>query len=127
MMISLGLNFNHAQVRARHSVTPSVSISCRCYVNDTNPIGRPRKDSLVPLSRPVLGIDGQTIDRIHVQAGTMVVVGAAAVNRDPVIWGPEADQWIPERWLKPLPETVLDAYLPGVYSHMFVLQDIASA
>jgi cytochrome P450 len=48
----------------------------------------------------------------------MVVIGAAAVNRDPAIWGPDANQWNPERWLKPLPETVIDAYLPGVYSHM---------
>jgi len=78
----------------------------------------PRKNSVIPLSRPVLGKDGQMIDRIHIQAGTMVVVGAAAVNRDPAIWGPDADQWIPERWLHPLPETVIDAYLPGVYSHM---------
>jgi Cytochrome P450 len=88
---------------------------------------RPSKDSFVPLSRPVLGIDGRTIDRIHVKAGTMIVVGAAAVNRDPIIWGPDADQWIPERWLKPLPETVLDAYLPGVYSHMFVLRNLTPA
>ena len=65
------------------------------------------------------------IDRIHVQAGTMVVVGAAAVNRDPAIWGPDADQWIPERWLHPLPETVIDAYLPGVYSHMWVSRDFS--
>ncbi len=50
----------------------------------------------------------------------MVVVGAVAVNRDPAIWGPNPDQWIPEQWLKPLPETVVDAYLPGVYSNMFV-------
>jgi len=60
------------------------------------------------------------IDSVPVRAGTMVIVGAAAVNRDPAIWGPDADQWIPERWLKPLPETVFDAYLPGVYSHTFV-------
>lgn len=61
------------------------------------------------------------IDCVHIRAGTMVVVGAAAVNRDPAISGPDAEQWIPERWLgKPLPETVIEAYLPGVYSHMFV-------
>jgi cytochrome P450 len=60
------------------------------------------------------------INYVPVRAGTMVVVGAAAVNRDPAIWGPDADQWIPERWLEPLPETVIDAYLPGVYSHMSV-------
>jgi len=78
----------------------------------------PRKSTTIPLSRPVLGRDGQMIDCVPVQAGTMVVVGAAAVNRDPAIWGPDADQWIPERWFKPLPETVIEAYLPGVYSHM---------
>ncbi|KAI0260719.1 cytochrome P450 [Gloeopeniophorella convolvens] len=78
----------------------------------------PRKDSVVPLSRPVVGRDGELLDRVYVRAGTMVVVGAAAVNRDPAIWGPDANQWVPERWLAPLPETVAEAYLPGVYSHM---------
>ncbi|KAF8483513.1 cytochrome P450 [Russula ochroleuca] len=78
----------------------------------------PRRNSIIPLSRPVLGRDGQMIDCIQVQAGTMVVLGTAAVNRDPAIWGLDADQWVPERWLQPLPETVVDAYLPGVLSHM---------
>jgi len=68
----------------------------------------------------VIGRDGQVIDCVHVRAGTMVVVGTAAVNRDPVLWGPDADQWIPERWLGPLPEAVTDAYSPGVSSHMWV-------
>jgi len=78
----------------------------------------PRKNTVIPLSRPVSGRDGRIIDCVPVRVGTMVVIGAAAVNRDPAIWGPDADQWIPERWLKPLPETVADADLPGVYSHM---------
>jgi len=77
-----------------------------------------RENTAIPLSRPVLGRDGQTIDCVHVQAGTMVVVGTAAMNRDPALWGPDAGQWIPERWLRPLPDAVADAYSPGASSHM---------
>ncbi|KAF8266210.1 cytochrome P450 [Lactarius quietus] len=79
----------------------------------------PRKDSSIPLARPVLGIDGEMMDHIYVRAGTLVVAGTAAVNRDPGIWGANADQWVPERWLRPLPEAVVaSAYLPGVSSHV---------
>ena len=73
----------------------------------------------------MLGRDGQTIDCIHIQAGTIVVLGTASVNRDPAMWGPDADQWIPERWLQPLPETVVDAYLPEVHSQMWVSWDLS--
>ena len=66
----------------------------------------------------MLGRDGQMIDCIPVQAGTMMVLDAVAVNRDPAIWGPSAGQWIPERWLRPLPEAVIDAYPPEASSHM---------
>ena len=67
------------------------------------------------------------IDCVPVQAGTMVVAGTAAVNRDPAVWGPNADQWIPERWLRPLPEAVIDAYPPGASPHMLVLRNPSSA
>jgi hypothetical protein len=68
------------------------------------------------------------IDFIPVRAGTMVVAGTAAVNRDPAVWGPNADQWIPERWLRPLPEAVIDAYPPETSPHMLVvLRNLSSA
>ncbi|KAJ2929646.1 hypothetical protein H1R20_g7436, partial [Candolleomyces eurysporus] len=34
------------------------------------------------------------------------------------IWGPDASEWKPERWLSPLPDRVAEARVPGIYSHM---------
>lgn len=79
----------------------------------------PRKDAVIPLCRPVRGKNGTPIEKVMVQAGTMVVVGAAAVNRDPLIWGPDAHLWRPERWLEPMLTSTTDARLPGVYSNMY--------
>ena len=79
----------------------------------------PRKDTVIPLCRPVRGKNGTPIEKVMVQAGTMVVVGAAAVNRDPLIWGPDAHLWRPERWLEPMLTSTTDARLPGVYSNMY--------
>ena len=43
------------------------------------------------------------------------------VNKDPDIWGSDADEWKPERWLALLPNSVIEAKVPGVFSHMFVV------
>ena len=80
----------------------------------------PRQDVVVPLGRRVEGNDGKRIRELLVEAGTMVIIGAAAVNQDPLIWGPTAEQWIPERWLDPLPRSVVDAHLPSVYANLYV-------
>lgn len=39
-------------------------------------------------------------------------------NQDPEIWGPDSGEWKPERWLSPLPDSVLNARIQGVYSHL---------
>lgn len=41
-------------------------------------------------------------------------------NRNKALWGEDADEWKPERWLLPLPKTLEDAHIPGVYSHLLV-------
>ena len=65
-----------------------------------------------------MGIDGQEIERIHVPKGTNVIVAIAALNRAKTLWGKDADEWKPDRWLAPLPEALLQARIPGVYSNL---------
>lgn len=73
---------------------------------------------MLPLGTPIKGIDGQEITEIPIPSDTNVIVGILAANRNPEIWGPDSYEWKPERWLKPLPETVPSAHMPGIYSHL---------
>ncbi|KAI9066851.1 cytochrome P450 [Trametes sanguinea] len=75
------------------------------------------EDTVLPLRSPVQGINGQPITEIYVPAGTTVWLNIFGVNRDPAIWGPDAAEWKPERWLAPLPSTVADAHIPSVFSN----------
>ncbi|KAJ3552918.1 hypothetical protein NM688_g3899 [Phlebia brevispora] len=77
-----------------------------------------RQDAVMPLSQPVHGVDGSTINEILVPKDTSVVIGIRASNRNKEIWGEDALEWKPERWLSPLPEAVGQAHLPGVYSNL---------
>lgn len=58
------------------------------------------------------------INEIHLKNDTNVIVGIGAANRDPAIWGSDADEWKPERWLGKTPDQVAKERLPGVYSGM---------
>ena len=60
-----------------------------------------------------MGVDGKVITEIFVPKGTVVISANAAVNRSRSIWGADAHEWKPERWLEPLPEAVADAHVPG--------------
>ncbi|KAI0318183.1 cytochrome P450 [Amylostereum chailletii] len=76
-----------------------------------------RKDAILPLGTPMKGHDGKDVSEIIVPNGTYIYVNIVGVNRDPEIWGPDADQWKPERWLTPLPESVAASHIPGIYAN----------
>ncbi|KAF9002264.1 cytochrome P450 [Cyathus striatus] len=76
------------------------------------------KDVILPLSNPVKGLDGKDLPEIYVPKGTNVFVSILSSNRNPEIWGEDSMEWIPERWLSPLPESVKEAHIPGIYSHL---------
>jgi cytochrome P450 len=75
---------------------------------------------VLPLSKPIIDSAGKEVTEILVESGTNIVMAVFAVNRNPEIWGPDADAWKPERWLSPLPKSVDEAHTPGVYSHLYV-------
>ena len=70
------------------------------------------------------GLNGKMIHEILVPKDTTIVVGILSANRHKSIWGEDALQWKPERWLSPLPEAVIEAKIPGVYSNLCVRQYI---
>lgn len=69
-------------------------------------------DCVVPLGTPVKGRDGKLMSEIHVSKGTEFAVPINDLNRDPSIWGPDADKFNPDRYEDAsIPRTAL----PGVW------------
>ncbi|KAG5637792.1 hypothetical protein H0H81_003184 [Sphagnurus paluster] len=77
-----------------------------------------KKDAVLPLSTPIKGRDGKDIHEIAVPKNTQILISILNCNRDTSLWGSDALEWKPERWLSPLPEAFGEARIPGVYSHL---------
>ncbi|KAH9949903.1 cytochrome P450 monooxygenase [Amylocystis lapponica] len=76
------------------------------------------KDVVLPLSEPIRGRDGKMMHEIPIPKNTQIEVGILGSNRNKAIWGKDAYEWKPERWLSPLPQSVVDAHIPGLYSNL---------
>ena len=79
---------------------------------------RTRQDVVMPLSQPIRGVNGQMMSEVPLSKGTTVVIGIRACNLNTALWGDDARQWKPERWLGNLPGSITDARVPGVYSNL---------
>ncbi|KAH9949896.1 cytochrome P450 [Amylocystis lapponica] len=77
-----------------------------------------QKDVILPLSEPIRGRDGKMMHEIPIPKNTQIEIGILGSNRNKAIWGKDAYEWKPERWLSPLPQAVVDARIPGVYSNL---------
>lgn len=72
------------------------------------------RDTVLPLSRPILGTNGSLIKELSISAGTEVFTGIQGCNTSKEFWGEDALEWKPDRWLSPLPESITGAGMPGV-------------
>lgn len=79
---------------------------------------RAREDIVLPISAPIRAKDGTMVNEVLVPKGTVLVIGIWGSNINPAIWGDDAEVYKPERWLQPLPKTVTEACIPGVYSNL---------
>ncbi|KAM6496510.1 Cytochrome P450 [Amanita muscaria] len=78
------------------------------------------KDDVVPLSHLTKTSSGKMVDSIFVPKGTVVTTPFVHMNRSEVFWGPDAKQFVPERWLKENPYPSKD--FPG-YRHLYTFSD----
>jgi len=90
----------------------------RLYPPVSSIIRSARQDIILPLGVPIKGKNGKEINAIPIPKGTDVIGSIIGSNRNPQFWGPDVDEWKPERWSNPLPESVINARVPGVYSHL---------
>jgi hypothetical protein len=60
---------------------------------------RARQDAILPVTSPIIGIDGREIHEILVPKDTTVILLVSIINcnRDPALWGPDSYEWKPER------------------------------
>ena len=92
---------------------------------------------ILPLSHPIPGErtkDGKPVQEVHIKNNTKLIISIIAANRSKEIWGEDAEEWKPERWLgqsgpddqkekdgdlfSSQSRGVAKEQLPGVYSGM---------
>ncbi|KAG2068516.1 cytochrome P450 [Suillus decipiens] len=56
-------------------------------------------DDVIPLSEPVRTLSGEITGSISVAKGTLITISIAAINRSFAIWGADAKEFKPDRWL----------------------------
>ncbi|KAH0839441.1 cytochrome P450 [Lanmaoa asiatica] len=57
-------------------------------------------DDVIPLSKPVRTRSGKLVDHITVAKGTYLSVSVLSMNRSMALWGPDAKEFKPERWIR---------------------------
>ncbi|KZT68370.1 cytochrome P450 [Daedalea quercina L-15889] len=75
------------------------------------------KDTVLPLSEPIHTTDGKIMDAVPVTKGSQFLLGYLGCNLSKSLWGEDALEWNPERWMS-LPTTVTQGHIPGAYSNI---------
>ncbi|WVF65346.1 hypothetical protein IAT40_000072 [Kwoniella sp. CBS 6097] len=78
------------------------------------------QDVVIPLGTPVKGRDGKMIESVKLTKGTAMLIPILNVNTSPEIWGEDAAEFNPDRFLKPDtdPSSTKANVIPGVWGNL---------
>ncbi|KAK0438180.1 cytochrome P450 [Desarmillaria tabescens] len=73
---------------------------------------QPAQDDVLPLSEPITTSDGQVYSHIPIRKGQAILASIYTYNRLPSVWGEDADEWNPRRFLdgRDVKQTSLGVY-----------------
>ncbi|KAJ7729151.1 cytochrome P450, partial [Mycena metata] len=73
------------------------------------------RDEVLPLSKPIVTLSGKTITELPIPKNQILVTSIAGYNRNTDVFGEDAQQFNPERWLD---GTVKPAANVGMYANL---------
>ncbi|KAH7332689.1 cytochrome P450 [Rhizoctonia solani] len=97
---------------AKHTVCIAriwTTINSTRFPNWTQYVGNPCA------STPLQQWEGRN-DPYSIPEGTDLRISLRAANQDKQIWGGDSEEFRPDRWLEPLPVSVTDSRMPGIFS-----------
>ncbi|KAF8909573.1 cytochrome P450 [Mucidula mucida] len=84
-------------------------------------------DDVIPFSEPVITRMDAKLTEIPVEKGQTVRISIAYYNRNPAVWGNDADQWNPDRFLEGRCTRHSEKVSVGVYANVDTLSQALSA
>ncbi|KAH7930153.1 cytochrome P450 [Leucogyrophana mollusca] len=74
-----------------------------------------RQPTTLPLHSPVRSASGSMVSNMPVPEGTTLFISILAANRNKELWGADAGEWRPERWLTSSGERIQGSVGDGTY------------
>ncbi|KAJ7180585.1 cytochrome P450 [Mycena filopes] len=106
-----GLPYLDAIVRENLRLHPVLSDSTRVALTDND---------VIPLLKPIRMTSGQFVDKLPIRKGTVLMTSLVYTNVSKTIWGDDAAEFRPERWLDGIPASA--KVYPGYHHTMSFLE-----
>ncbi|SGY30035.1 BQ5605_C002g01109 [Microbotryum silenes-dioicae] len=103
-----GLTYLDAVVREVLRLEPPVALSTL----------QASEDDVIPLGVPIRGIDGKFMNSVDFKKKQILAIPISAVNTNTLIFGDDADKFVPERWLVKEAEKGAISGNVGVFSNL---------